>query len=124
MESRTDIDNKASELMALMHKHMGIKARNLEHAVARAGRRLPRPIRQQADEILDAQQKMQHPKLRQRVDLGRLDIAYREVGKHLRSIDRADLRRGRMLSVLGGIAFNLILVAVGFVLWLRWQGYV
>lgn len=124
MGPRTDIDSRASELLALMHKHLGIKARDLDQAIGRAGRRLPRSIRQQVDELLDAQQKMQHPKLRQRVDHGRVDAAFRAVSQHLRSIDRADVRRGHILSVMGGIAFNLLLVALGFVLWLWWQDYV
>jgi hypothetical protein len=42
----------------------------------------------------------------------------------LQSIDVDDQRRGRILGWVSTIAFDLILIAAAFVLWLWWRGYV
>lgn len=107
-----------------MQKHMGVKGRDFGDALNRAGHRLPRKIRTQAREIVDAQQQMHHPKLRARLDGVRLQGAFQMVQSHLKSQDLADRRSGKLLSMLGGIAFNLLLVAAGFMVWLWWRDYI
>jgi hypothetical protein len=124
MENVTDIDTQAAELQTLMQRHMGVKGRDFGDALNRAGRRLPRKIRTQAREIVEAQHQMHHPKLRARLDGVRLQGAFQMVQSHLKSQDLADRRRGKLLSMLGSIAFNLILVAVGFIVWLWWRDYI
>ena len=43
---------------------------------------------------------------------------------HLESIDAVEDRRDRLLGVAGAVAFNLLFVVVGFVVFLWWRGYV
>ena len=63
-----------------------------------------------------------HPKLALRVDRGRVARAHAEVCAHLRRIDPADRRRGAILGMLGGLAFNLLLLAGLALAFLRWRG--
>jgi len=43
---------------------------------------------------------------------------------HLSAIDVADRRRGKLLSLAGALAFNLLAVAVLFIVWLWWRAYI
>ncbi|MFS4582953.1 hypothetical protein [Phaeobacter sp. C3_T13_0] len=97
---------------------------DLAAALKRARRRLPRRIYRQGMLLADAQPLLAHPKLCLTLDQGPLQRAAREVIKHLKAIDLADRRRGRVLDVFGSMAFSLIIVAVLLIVVLRWRGFV
>lgn len=124
MTDRTDIAGKAADLQQQLQEKLGIKGRSLEHALSRAGRRLPRRLRARGQEIVAAQKLAAHPKLAPRIDGAAVSAAYDGLSAHLRQIDVADRRKGKALSLAGSIAFNLLVVGVGFLIWLWWRGYV
>ena len=124
MTPSDDIDKRADALRALMLKHLGIRGRDLERAVAKAGRLLPTRVRSEAEIIIEAQRLGQNPRLQMRLDSARLDAAFKAVSAHLEAIDLADRRRGQLLSLAGAVAFNLLLVAGLFILWLWWLDYI
>ncbi|MEK0163150.1 hypothetical protein VWX97_02760 [Phaeobacter sp. JH18-32] len=97
---------------------------DLSAALNRARRRLPRRIYQQGLRLAEAQHLLAHPKLALTVDHEPLQRAAREVSKHLKSIDLADRRRGRILDIVATMAFSLIVVAVLLVVVLRWRGFI
>ena len=75
-------------------------------------------------EIVAAQKLAANPKLARRLDAPALKAAYDGLSAHLGAIDVADRRKGKLLSLAGSIAFNLLVVIVGFLVWLWWRGYV
>ncbi|AUQ62164.1 hypothetical protein [Phaeobacter inhibens] len=97
---------------------------DLASALKHARRRLPRRIYRQGMRLAEAQHFLAHPKLRLTVEHDPLQRAAREVIKHLKSIDLADRRRGRLLDIVATIAFSLIVVAILLVVVLRWRGFV
>ena len=124
MTDRLDIAGKAADLQQQLHAKLGVKGRSLEHALSRAGHRLPRGARARGMEIVAAQKLASNPKLARRLDAPALKAAYDGLSAHLGAIDVADRRKGKLLSLAGSIAFNLLVVIVGFLVWLWWRGYV
>ncbi len=117
-----DISHLAQELCALLDEKLSLRRGTLQTRLNRAGRRLPARIRAQAQVVAEAETLAAHPKLARRIDHLRVTRAHAEVRAHLRSIDPADRRRGALLGVLGGLAFNLLLLAGLTLTFLRWRG--
>ena len=114
----------AQDLCALLDEKLSLRRGPLQTRLSRAGRRLPARIRAQAQLVVEAETLAAHPKLALRIDRDRVACAHAEVRAHLRSIDPADRRRGAILGLLGGLAFNLLLLAGLTLAFLRWRGFV
>ena len=65
-----------------------------------------------------------NPKTARQVDEVAVEEAYEVVRSDLAALDVVELRKIRILSLSGAIIANLVLVAVLFVGWLWWRGYV
>ena len=107
-----------------MNDAFGVKAKTLDKALRKTGRRLPKRLRHEAARIVEAQGFDGHPKLLQRVDGAALDAAEAKLCAYLKGIDRAEARKDRWLSIAGAIAFNILLVAGCYIAWLVWTGKV
>jgi len=113
-------DELTDEIIAGLRAKLGVRARDLETALTKARRRLPRRIYQQAMVLVAAQPMAAHPRLRQMLDGAALREAAGEVNTHLESIDVGERRKGLWLGALGGLVFNLILLGLalgGFLSW-------
>lgn len=108
---------------ALMREKLGVRGSDMARAVAKAKRRLPGKIYEQALLLAKAEPLSAHPKLRLTLDAPALGVAAGEVQQYLNSIDLADRRKGRILGMLGGLAFNLILFVLLLVVVLYWRGF-
>lgn len=115
------IKNQAEVLRALLEESYGMTAPTLESAVRRAGRRLPRTLRRKAAVVVEAEMLSGHPKLAPRVDGAAVQLAVRDITDHLKSYDLAEKRKTRLLNILAGVAFNILIVLVLFLCWLWWQ---
>ncbi|WP_298914812.1 hypothetical protein [uncultured Roseobacter sp.] len=122
MKSPDDIEQMAQALKDAMQKHLGVKGRNLRHAVRKAGRRLPKKLRAPARLMAQAEAVSGNLKLLRQLDTSKIESAYADLSAHLSAIDRAAERRARILSVLAVIAFNLIIVFAAWVIWLKARG--
>mmetsp|Transcript_27070 Transcript_27070/g.49274 ORF Transcript_27070/g.49274 Transcript_27070/m.49274 type:complete len:125 (+) Transcript_27070:13-387(+) len=120
METQQNINDRAHRIMRGLDAAFGVKADTLAKALRKTGRRLPKRLRAEAALIVDAQALGGHPRLLRQLDGTVLDAAEAKVTAHLKTIDRADQRKGRMLSIAGVIAFNILVVAAGFVVWMVW----
>ncbi|WP_028958523.1 hypothetical protein [Sulfitobacter sp. 20_GPM-1509m] len=123
MTTHLTLDARTERLRDALDKALGVKGRTLAAALRKAGRRLPKQVRKQADVVLRAQAIDGHPKLRRTIDMAAVARAETDILAHLKTIDRADLRRGRLLGLAGVIVFNLIVVVALFVVWLVWSGH-
>lgn len=124
MIEQKDMTQRARLLQRLLQEKLGVQGKSLGHALRRAGRRLPRAMRRQAAVLQRAEAMAAHPRLARQVDRRDVDAAYRALSAHLKAIDVAAARRDRLLSLAAAIAFNILVIAVGFVVWLWWRGYV
>jgi len=96
----------------------------LADALKKARRRLPRRIYNQAMLLAKAEPLMQHPKLRLTLDEPALRKSAGEVSGYLKSVDLADRRKGRALTILGSMAFSVLAVVVLMVAVMRWRGLI
>ena len=123
MDVHTDVSMKAEELRLALQVKLRARGRSFERAVARAGRLLPRRLHKQAAVIIQAQGLGSHPKLLRMIDQSAITKAHSDIAAFLEAIDPKERRRTRFLGWLGGIVFNLLVVAVCFVIWLVWSGH-
>lgn len=124
METGDSINARAVRIMAGLEQAFGVRARTLNEALRRTGRRLPRRLHKAAGQVTAAQAYGGQPKLMRQVDGATLDRAERDVLDYLGRIDRADRRRGQMLNIAALVAFNVLLVIAAFIVWMWWAGHV
>ena len=120
MIEQTPLDQMITAIVAELRAKLGVRGKDLAGALGKAKHRLPRRIYQQAMTLVAAEPLAGHPKLPQTLDSAALSAAATEVRAHLEAIDLADRRKGWWLGALGGLSFNLILMAVlllGFLIW-------
>ncbi len=117
------IHHRAGHLRDMLHERIGVGGRDLETALRRAGRLLPRHVRREAALVAEAERLAGNPRLARRIDLRRLERAYRESMAFLESQNPATRRIGLALSALGGAALGLIAAAGLVVTVLVWRGY-
>lgn len=123
MDVHADISLKAEELRLALQAKLRVRGRNFGRAVERAGRLLPRRLHKQAAVIVKAQGLGGHPKLVRMIDQAAVTKAFADFTDFLEAIDPKERRRARFLGWLGGLAFNLLVVATCFVIWLVWSGH-
>ncbi|MBQ0804739.1 MULTISPECIES: hypothetical protein [unclassified Sulfitobacter] len=124
MLDQKDVHKKAQRVRREMQAKLGVQGRDLDHALRKAGRRLPGDVRKQGNALARAEFFAQNPKMARRLDAQSVETAFDRVMAHLESIDAVEDRRDRLLGVAGAVAFNLLFVVVGFVVFLWWRGYV
>ena len=118
------VADKLQNAKRQLEVRLGVGGRDLTQGVQRAGRRLPRRVRRQAAVLVATERMAGNPKLVRRVEPAAFDRAYEGLLRHLQGIDPADRRRGRVIAIAAGVAFNLLVVIVCFITWLWWRGYV
>ena len=109
-----DIQARADHLARMMGDRLDIRGQGLEAKLARAGKRLPRHIRDEAGLVVDALTYREHPKLARQVDEARLRRAVKTIERYLKNVDPWARRRGIFLDWLAGNAFG-VLVMIGLV---------
>ncbi len=123
MDSK-DLARKTAHLHTLLEQKLGLRKGTLAQKANRAGRRLPAWVRRNLHDLDRAQAMADHPKLARRLDETALTKAYQAAADHLEQIDPTERRKDRVLGVLGGLAFNILLFAALLFGLLRWQGYI
>lgn len=123
METETRIQARADRLQSALTAAFGVSARSLDAALRRVGRRLPKRLQADARKIVVAQSLEGHPKLMRQLDAKALSLAEDRVLAFLDGIDRADRRKGFWLSIGAAIAFNILVILAGVVVWMWWAGH-
>jgi hypothetical protein len=119
-----DMAVKSRKLRGLMQEKLGVRGRDLAHSLRRAGRRLPKRVRNHGAALMRAEVLAHNPKTARQVDVAAVEQSYEVVRSHLEALDVVELRKARFLGVTAAVAANLIAVAAMFIVWLWWRGYV
>ncbi|WP_422047890.1 hypothetical protein [Shimia sp.] len=122
MMTGDEIEAKVARLLELAREKYGVRAKSLERAMRKIGRRAPARLHRQAGVIAEAHKLGQHPKLMMQVDGAAVKRAFVEIEAHLKAVDVRERRIHRILDVLGSVSFNLILFAACLIVFLRWHG--
>ncbi|MEZ5714113.1 MAG: hypothetical protein R3D85_02395 [Paracoccaceae bacterium] len=124
MTESGDITALSADLEQRLGDKLGLRRGSLSARARKAGRRLPRAVRRDAELIGQAGLLAAHPKLRKRVDAPAVAAAHRRVAEHLDGIDRGERRMNLLLGLLAGLVANLILLALLTVAVLKWRGLI
>jgi hypothetical protein len=118
-----DISGLIAQTKTLMREKLGVRGADMARAVAKAKRQLPGNVYKQALLLAKAEPLSVHPKLCLTLDAPALGEAAGDVQLYLNALDVADRRKGYILGMLGGLAFNLILFVVLLIVVLYWRGF-
>lgn len=116
--------NQVETLDTLMQAKLGVRGKSVSARFKRAGRLLPKRIHKAGRIIAEAESAVANPRLARLYDPSTLDAAFADVATFLKTIDPADRRRGKVLGLLGGMVFNLILLMGAVIALLYWQGVI
>ena len=117
-------EEQAERIATLLHEKLGIRGRDLESRLRRAGRLLPRHLQQDGAVLVEAVKYQASPKLARLVDAAQVARSYRNLEEHLQSIDPWKRRIDELVGILSGVAFSLLLTVVGFVALAYWFGLI
>ncbi len=119
--SAVTIQQMADRVSALLEERLRLKGGDLSDKLRRAGRRLPRRVRDAGEALVSATQLAQSPKLLLQIDDGAVANAYDICLRHLNTLNPAAARWGMLLNMLASVGFSLLVVAglVIAVLYLR-----
>lgn len=112
------------KVRGLMAERLHVRGATLEDQLRRAKRLLPRAVAREAQYLAQAELLMRNPKLARMIDARKARDAGDRLTAHLMTVDPKERRKDRILGILGGLAFNLLLIGVLTIVWLRWRGVV
>lgn len=112
-----------ADLQTLMEKHLKLAGEFTAQA-ARARRHLPQSMRRRLERLVEALERMDHPKLALTLDEAGLVRDAKAIQHHLKTVNLADRRKGRLLDIAATVAFAVIILIALLVLVLRWRGFV
>ncbi|EBA12992.1 hypothetical protein RCCS2_03884 [Roseobacter sp. CCS2] len=118
------LQQMVDEVREAMGTQMRIRGRSLDVQLRKAGRLLPRRIRQDATYLAQGVTLVQNPKLAKMVDMAKAQQAYENVMAHLHGFDVAAGRRNAVLNLVASIAFALLVTGVLLLVVLWWRGFI
>ena len=117
------IQQMAERVAQMMEERLSVGGRDLPGKLRRGGGLLPRKVRDRAEFLAASAVKAQNPKLLAQIDMGEVAEAYDACVRHLATVDPAK-RRSRMVSdMVASIAFGVLVLGIGIVIFLFWRGY-
>ena len=120
----TPEDTPAARASALLRDRLGLRGSDLGRQLRKAGRRLPRRIRQDGETLAMARLYAGHPKMARRLDAATLARAEDRLTRHLSAINPREARRTRMINIAALLALQILLLGIGIVAFLVWRGIV
>lgn len=119
--SAVTITQMADRVSALLEERLSVRGQTFDEKVRKAGRRLPRKVRDAATFLAAAGEMAQNPKLMAQLDQARVAAAYDICLRYLGGLRRAG--GSIWLNAAASAAFGILMVAVLFivVLWMRGQ---
>ncbi|MEO8241771.1 MAG: hypothetical protein ABI832_05620 [bacterium] len=115
------VQQMADRVAQLLEERLRVKGETLDEKIHRAGRRLPRRVREAAEALATAVLMIRNPKLMAQVDDETVAVAYDICVRHLTTVNPGAGRRGAVLDMAARIAFALLTVAVLLVGFLYWR---
>lgn len=118
-----NVTEMAENLAGVMARQLRLRGGSLADVTARAGRKLPRHLRAEAQAIIDAQTQAEHPKFAHRIDAKRLKKAQRKLVAYLDKQNPKAERRAEFLDRLAFIVFVVFVVILGVFFLMLSRGY-
>lgn len=121
--SAVTIQQMSDRVAQLLEERLGLGGRDLSAKLKRAGRMLPKKVRDSGKLLVQAAHKAQNPKLLGQIDMGEVTEAYDVCVKHLIAIDPVGRRRDLFAGMVGSVGFGVLVLLVALFGFLAWRGY-
>ena len=121
--SAVTIQQMAERIDGLMEERLRIKGKGLREKLRKGGRLLPRRVRVAAEQLADAAERSQNPKLLLQIDEAQVVAAYDVCSKHLTKIDAGHRRMTGILGTASSMVISLVMVGLIVIGVLFWRGY-
>ena len=115
------LNQRIAKLEEQLGRKLHLRGKTLSRRLRRAGRLLPKHVRRAGAVIVEAQSRSGHPRLACLIDQTGLERAFADFHAYLDGIDPAERRKAAFLGFAGSVVFNLLLVAVLVLVFLRWR---
>ena len=119
-----ELQKMPAEISELMAERLGIRGKILAPKIRRAGRLIPKKVRLAAEQLADAEKKLQNPKLLKQIDEDSLAQSYYLCRIHLEGINRAATKSNKRADLLSSIAFNLLFLFILVTALVLWRGLI
>ena len=120
----TDWTSRLTDLRLQLREKLGVSGPDLAHQVRRAGRRLPRSARREAEVLVRAEEMARHPRLSRLIDSREVARAQTRLSHRLRAIDPARQRRDRRRNAAAALGLYVLVTFALLVTLLWWRGFV
>jgi hypothetical protein len=117
-----DLHARADHLAQLMEERLDIRGPDLATKVRRAGRRIPRWVHRELAALVEALDRVDHPKLAAQVDYGRIETGTKRAEGWLEAVDPWDRRKSVVIHWLAGNALNIMIVIAIALALMGWRG--
>lgn len=118
------LTRQIEDVRRLMVGRLRMHGASLEDQARQAKRLLPRALVREAHYLAQAETLSRSPKLARMIDHKKARGARDRLTAHLMTVDPKERRKDWILGILGGLAFNLLLIGALAIIWLRWRGVV
>lgn len=118
------VQQMADRVSELLAQKLHVKGDTLEARLKKAGRRLPRKMREAGAVLVQATQMVRNPKLMHLVDDETVALAYDSLLRHLNTVNPNEARTTLLVGIAAHIAFSLLVVAVLVIVTLYWRGFI
>ena len=117
LHERTDL------LADKMAQQLRLRSGTLADVAARAGRKLPKHLRNDVEVLLNAQRMSEHPKLMHHLDAAQFTKAEKKLNRFLDKQDPKAERHAEILDAVAKIAFVVFSIALAVFITLLWRGH-
>ena len=107
-----DVSAITEALAGQMSRQLRVKGDGLAEVTARAGRKLPKRLRAEAEILIKAEAMAKNPKLARLVNPSQIRKSERKLLKFLGRQSPASERRGEILDLIAKIAFVIFVVVL------------
>lgn len=121
---KQSVEDIAGRVEAKLAEKLGVRGDGLSVKTRRAGRLVPRRVRKDLEQIIEAQQQAGNPKLAVQLDIEALMAAEGRVMAWAKTVDPARRKTDLILSIAGGVALSVLAVFALVVVVLVWRGFV
>lgn len=118
------IQQMADRVAALIEQRLRVRGQGLADRVKRAGRALPRKVRDAAGRLAQAAEMAQNPRLLLQIDEQKVAADYDTCLRHLSGISARDRRIGWLVNFGASTVVTLLAVAALALAFLYWRGLV
>lgn len=117
-------EEQAAHISTLLKDQLGVRGRDFETRLRRAGRLLPRHVRRDAETLIEAARLQANPKLARMVDDVAVRRAFENSEAFLQSVDVSKRRIDRIVGTLATIAFHVLAVGSIFLAVAAWRNLI